>query len=128
MGECGPASAAGGGGVRVPLRRDGRFAKRPYGGGGGVGNATGLVRVGALRQAQGERNRESALRCVVLFLHGAEGFDLPVEVGLLAVDEEGVDEEGYPRYGEGDEEEREKVLLLGVFRAQRREQEEEGRK
>ena len=35
MGMCGPASAAGGVGVRVPLRRDGRFAKRPYDGVGG---------------------------------------------------------------------------------------------
>ena len=37
MGGCGPASVGGGGGVRVPLRRDGRFANRPYGGAfGGV--------------------------------------------------------------------------------------------
>ena len=32
VGECGPASAGGDGGVGVPLRRDGRFANRPYDG------------------------------------------------------------------------------------------------
>ena len=79
--------------------------------------------MGALRQAQGERNCESALRGVGVFVvHGAQHLDLTLEVGLLAVDEEGVDEEGYPRYRERDEEEREKALPLGLFRAERREQ------
>ena len=68
--------------------------------------------MGALRQAQGAEHRA--------------GLDLTLEVGLLAVDEEGVDEEGYPRYGERDEEEREKALPLGLLRAERREQEQQG--
>ena len=57
VGECGKddggvwgsARAAGGGGVRVPLRRDGRFANRPYEV-WGVGEATG-VWVGVRRAA-----------------------------------------------------------------------------
>ena len=40
-GVWGVAGAAGGGGVRVPLRRDGRFANRPYEV-WGVGDATGV--------------------------------------------------------------------------------------
>ena len=75
----------------------------------------------------GRAIRESPLRGFgVLVLQGAEHLDLTLEVGLLAVDEEGVDEEGYPRYGERNEEEWEKALPLGLFRAERREQEQQG--
>ena len=49
MRGCGAAGGAGGGGVRVPLRRDGRFANRPYEV-WGVGEATG-VWVGVPRPA-----------------------------------------------------------------------------
>ena len=42
MGVCGPASAGGHGGVKVPLRRDGRFANRPYGGLGELGMRRGF--------------------------------------------------------------------------------------
>ena len=54
MGMCGPISAAGGVGVRVPLRRDGRFAKRPYDGVWGSGMRRGLV-VGVPRPPSGYR-------------------------------------------------------------------------
>ena len=46
MGMCGPISAAGGVGVRVPLRRDGRFARRACDG-VGVGDAAGVGGGGA---------------------------------------------------------------------------------
>ena len=53
MGGCGVwgvAGAAGGGGVRVPLRRDGRFANRPYEV-WGVGDGAGVWIPGVPRQA-----------------------------------------------------------------------------
>ena len=40
---------------RVPLRRDGRFANRPYDGVWGVGNATGVGSGGAPPRAAGYR-------------------------------------------------------------------------
>ena len=49
MGGCGAAGGVCGGGVSVPLRRDGRFANRPYEV-WGVGEATG-VWVGVRRPA-----------------------------------------------------------------------------
>ena len=62
MGMCGPSSAAGGVGVTVPLRRDGRFAKRPYDGVWGNRGCDGGWWWEALRQAQGERNRGERVR------------------------------------------------------------------
>ena len=47
-GVCGSARAAGGGGVRVPLRRDGRFANRPYDGEWGVRRGTETPRAAPL--------------------------------------------------------------------------------
>ena len=48
-GVCGVAGAVGGGGVRVPLRRDGRFANRPYDGEWGVRRGTETPRAAPLR-------------------------------------------------------------------------------
>ena len=56
----GSAGAAGGVGVRVPLRRDGRFAKRPYDGVWGSRRRRGLVVGDALRQRSGRT--DSCLR------------------------------------------------------------------
>ena len=54
MEESGRASAAGDGGVGVPLRRDARFANRPYGV-RGVGDATRVGGGGAPPRATGYR-------------------------------------------------------------------------